>query len=335
MVAFEYGDRTISLEIAPRMADVSGLTVMPLLTSLPKVTISQTAVQWNADLGGMTATGEPVTANATDDSSGTNIVAATLPIGINRFRHTFSVKTTKMAEAAAVGEGALAGLLAIAGKAAMAGITRSMAGAVYTGTGDAASGGVVGLASLHSTVVASKSSNAYAGIDPATYGRWTNYVNTAGTNRALTTDLMMKMSEEVIGGSTVGTNNNWTRILASPAMCTRYKSLFQATSELNAQPNGLADVGYSGMSFEGRPIYMDPYCPANRLYFIDESALTLHTFYENGQAFGEEEVVEGMIFKMVELSRVNPDAVQFGVVSKNQLAVSSRPAVAVLDGIVQ
>ena len=335
MAIFSYNEGALAVEIAPKLEDINGISLMPLLSRTLKLSKSSTSINWNADLGGQAATGELVTAAGTTDSTAGAIVPAALAIGISRFRHTFSVSTIKLAEAAAIGEGEVANQLALAGKNAMRIITRSLAANIYTGTGNAASGGVVGLGALHSTVASAKSTSVYAGIDPDDHANWSNYVNTAGTNRALTTELMFKMSEEILGGATVGSNQNYTAIYTTPAICTKYKSLFAASSDLNSQPNGLADVGYSGLSFEGRPIYLDPYAPANTLYFVDDAALALYSYVENENAYGDEQPMDGIVFKIVQMSRTNPDAVQFAVVAKNQLTVLNRPGVAVLSAIVQ
>jgi hypothetical protein len=67
------------------------------------------------------------------------------------------------------------------------------------------------------------------------------------------------------------------------------------------------------------------------MYFVDESQLGLYDFVEGASAYGEEKPYEGINFKIVEMARTNPDFVQFSVVSKNQLVVARRPAVAILN----
>jgi hypothetical protein len=335
MTAFNYSAGVLNLAIQPRIADVQGNDLYPMLSRLQKRSIAQTAVKWNADVGGAAVSGETVTSAATTDSTEGAVVPATLAIGTSRFRHTFTVQTTKMAEAAANGEGALANLLAYAGRTGMRALLRQVATSIYTGNGLAASAGMVGLNQLHTAVTSGLSTDSYASINPATYSKWSNYVNTHGSNRALTQALLFKMSEEIIGGATLGVNSNYTAIYTTPAIATKYKELFQASSELTAVGGGVADVGYTGLSFEGRPIFMDPYCPANTLYFVDESEIALYSYVESLNAFGDEEPAEGVNFKMVELARTNPDAVQFAIVVKPQLVVERRAAVAVLNAITQ
>jgi hypothetical protein len=335
MAAFNYGDGAINLSIQARLQDVSGNNKMPLLNRLQKLSKSETSIKWNADTGGATATGEAITASSTTDNASDDIVPASLDIGTNRLRHTFSVQTTKMAEAAAAGEGVLVGMLKLASSNAMRIIVRTLSDLIYTGTGTAGNGGVVGLGALHSAVTSAKSTTTYAGIAPGDHPNWTNYVNTAGTNRALTADLLFKMSEEIIGGGTIGVDSDFTAIYTNSALVTKYKSLFSASSELQAFGGGPADLGYSGLSFEGRPIFNDPRCPANTMYFVDENELYLHTFTEGSFAYGDESPAEGLNMKIVEMARTNADLVQFTVVCKPQLQVARRCAVAVLGAITQ
>jgi len=326
---------SLNLSIQPNLVDLQGNDLYPMLTRIQKRSKSETQVKWNADLGGAAATGEAVTAAATTDNTVGSVVPASLPIGVHRFRHTFTVPPTRMAEAQVAGEGAIANLLALTARSGMRIILRSVATAMYAGTGAAGDAGIVGLGALHSAATSALSTTTYAGIAPGSYARWTNYVNTAGSNRPLTEALLFKMSEEIIGGATAGVNSNYSAVYCSPAMATRYKTLFQASSQLQTFGNGPVDLGYTGLSFEGRPIFSDPYCPANTLYFVDESELFLHSFSEQSFAYGDEEPAEGLNFKIVELARTNPDAVQFSIVTKPQLQVQRRAAVAVLSAITQ
>lgn len=332
-MVFNYQAGAINLEINPRLVDVQGNELYPMLSRLQKKLISQTSIKWNADCGGQTSSGEAITAAATTNSTPGAIVPATLGIGANRFRHTFEVQTTRMAEAAANGEEVLADLLMVASRNAIRKLNRDIATNIYAGTGNAASGGVVGLSQLHATVVSSLSTDTYAGIAPGTYSTWTNYVNTAETNRDLTADLMFLMSEEILSGETSGVSSNYTAIYTTPKLATAYKKLFQATSDFNSSPNGQADLGYSGLSFEGRPIFIDPYCPADTMYFVDEADVSLYSFSEAQFAYGDEKDADGVAYKIVELARTNPDAVQFAVTTKAQLVVERRPSVAVLEAV--
>ena len=324
---FSFGAGAIDLAIQVPVQRQSGNDNYPLLLRIPKRTIGQSAIRWNADVGGATVTGEVITAAATTANSYNSVVPASLPIGESRFRHTFSVLTTRLAEAQNNGEGELANLLAYAADAGMRQIMRTIASNLYSGASNAASGGMTGMAALHGAVTSALSTSTYAGIAPGDHARWTNYVNTAADPRALTDDLLFTMSEQIIGGATLGVSSNYTAIYTTPALATKYKLAFQAVSDLNALPGGRADVGYSSMSFEGRPVYADPYCPAGALYFVDENELSLYSYVEGSNAYGQE-VSDGSIgFKIVELARSNPDAVDFSIVTKTQLQIARRAAV--------
>jgi hypothetical protein len=334
MTAFYYNSGAIALEIQAKVADISGNDLMPLVKRLDKRETSQTAIKWNTDVGGEAAIGESVNADAMTDSSAAAVIPLSLPIASNRFRHTFTVYTTEMAEAAAQGEGELANLLAYASKLAMRVCLRSLATEIYAGTGAEADGGVVGLSALHANVTSSLSTDDYANGDVSTYAKFSNYVNeNDGTPRALTDDLMFKMSEEILGGGTLGVNSNFTAVYTTPALVTKYKTLFQSVSDFNLAPNGVADLGYSGLAFEGRPVLMDPRCTAGTMYFVDEDELALWTFAEGAKANGYETTEQSLNFKIVELATLNPDKVKFAVVLKPQLQIARRAAVAVLGDL--
>lgn len=327
-----YNAGAINLDINVDLKDVSGNDVHPFLDRLPKYTTPLTQVKWNSDLGGSGVTGEAVTVNNTAETANSVIAALTLPIGDSRLRSSFIVPTQKMSEARASGQGELADMLAISSRQAIRQIVRSLAAQIFTGAGNAASGGVVGLAQLHTTNAAGRATNTYAGQATTGTGiRWSNYINTNATPRALSSALLFNMSEEILGGVTLGTSSNYTAIFCHPATATAYKGLFQLASDLSTAIGGVADLGYSGLSFEGRPIFVSPYCPVGTMYFIDESELGLYTLVEGQDAFADESGEAGINFKIVEMARTNPDAVQFDVVLKAQLAVMRRPAVAILN----
>jgi hypothetical protein len=334
MATVTYESGVYNLAIGPDLQDLQPNQLHPLLNRINKRGISQTQIRWNADLGGQTAVGEAVTADATNNSEYASVVPAALNIASSRYRHTFEVSSVELAEASSQSEGVLANLFAKAGRDAMYIIARTVAGSLYAGNGAASNAGMIGLAGQYTTVAGSLSTNAYAGIDPASYATWVNYVNeNGGTARPLTEALLYRMSEEVIGGATTTVPSNYTAIYTSPRIATKYKELFSANSETNVSANALADVGYSGVAFEGKPIYMDPYCQADTMYFVDESALALYTFVEGADALGQENAMEGMNFKMVPLARTNPDQEKFAIVCKPQLQVMRRNAVAVLTDL--
>jgi hypothetical protein len=235
-------------------------------------------------------------------------------------RHSFQVQKEDVAEDKNAGKGVLRDLFGFEIQSGLRAIMESLSGYVYTGTGLAADGGVVGLGS----VVANA---AYAGIDPITYTAWSAYVNSNGTNRALTAALLLDME---VGLARKG--GNFTAIYTTPEIVAKYKLLFAANASItNVLPGGQADLGYTGVTYAGRPIVQDPYCPANSVYFVNEPELALYSFsQDNSQA------TNGMQFSIAGLPSANPDAENYAVYLKPQLKVHTRnKGVAALLNITQ
>jgi len=298
--------KSLQLVVQEEIANLS-LGEYPMLSRLPKRTISQKVIKWNANAGGASVTGEATTAEVSTFSED-DVVGASLPIGTARLRHSFQLQEEDIAEAAAAGKGALRDLFGYEIQSGMRVIMESLSGKLYTGTGVNADGGVVGLGD----VVAAAP---YAGIDPATYTKWAAVLNTNGTNRALTANLLLAMETAIArkGG-------NFTAIYTTPEIVAKYKELFAANLGITNQlPAGQADLGYTGVSYAGRPIIQDPYCPNNKLYFVNEPEVTLYTFSQNNT-----ENRQGMQFAIQELPSANPDAKKYAILLKPQLKVHNR-----------
>jgi hypothetical protein len=296
------------------------LGIYPMVSRLPKKVHTQQVIKWNANVGGAGATGEATTASVstfTDD----DYVAASLGIGTNRLRNSFMLMKEDVAQARTAGKGILRDLFAADIQSGIRTILESLSTVIYTGTGLAAAGGVVGLGA------AAAASGVYAGIDPATYTNWVSFVSTNGSNRALTAQLLYDMEVGLMrkGG-------NFTAIYTTPEIAAKYKLLFAANVSINnILPAGQADIGYTGLTYAGRPIIQDIYCPNNKLFFVNEPDLTLYTFgQDNSQSR------EGMQFQIGMLPSDNPDADKYVVYTKPQLKVMNRPkSVALLDAITQ
>lgn len=292
----------------------------PMLSRLQKRTTSQKSIKWNANVGGASVTGEATTADVSTFSED-SVKGASLAIGSNRLRHSFQIQKEDLAEAASAGKGALRDLFAFEIQAGMRAIMESLSGHVYTGTGIAGHGGVIGLGSIVANA-------AYAGIDPATDTAWSCYINTNGTNRALSAALLSAMEVNI---KTVKFGN-YTAIYTTPGIVEKYKELFAANNSIiNQLPAGQADLGYTGVTYLGRPIIGDPYCPANLMYFVNEPELALYTFRQNNTSDSQ-----GMQFAIEQLPSSNPDAEKYAIILKAQLKAHNRPkAVAQLGAITQ
>nr|WP_322714549.1 phage major capsid protein [Nostoc sp. ChiSLP03a]MDZ8215803.1 phage major capsid protein [Nostoc sp. ChiSLP03a] len=294
------------------------LTQYPMINRLAKKVTSQQVIKWNANVGGAGATGELTTASVSTFSDD-DYVAAILPIGGARTRHSFQLQKEDIAQAKVAGKGALRDLFASDINSGIRVILEALSTKIYTGSGIAADGGVIGL------VTAAAATGAYAGLDPATYTAWASYVNTNGTNRALTTDLMYATE---VGIARKG--GNYTAIYCSPEIAVKYKNLFAAQLSITNQlAPGQADISYTGLTFSGRPIIQDIYCPANTLYFVDENEVALYSFAQNNS-----QDRQGLQFSIGELPSDNPDAEKYVVYTKAQLQLKNRAkGVAVLDKI--
>jgi hypothetical protein len=283
----------------------------PMLSRLTKRVISQKTIKYNVNVNGAGVTGEATSATVSSYTSD-SIIGASLGIGSNRLRHSFSVQKEDIAEARAAGAGALRDLFGYEVQSGVRALMEVLSGKIYTGTGIAADGGVVGLETVFDATAS------YAGIDPVTYTEWVAAVNTNGANRALTLPLLVA-TEAAMGrkGAT------FTAVYTTPEIVAKYKELFAANAAIsNTLPAGQADLGFTGLSYAGRPIIQDPYCPNNKIFFINESQLSLYSFSQNNTS-----VNTGVQVAIDRLPSANPDAENYVVYVKPQLKVDNRKKV--------
>ncbi|AVH67039.1 phage major capsid protein [Nostoc sp. 'Peltigera membranacea cyanobiont' N6] len=278
----------------------------PVLNRIQKKVAGQKVIKWNSNVGGATVTGEATTADVATFSED-SVIGASLAIGTNRLRHSFQVQKEDIEEAKNAGRGALRDLLGYEVQSGIRAILEKLSGVIYSGTGIAADGGVVGL----SVAVAA---GIYANIDPTTYAAWTPYLNTNSTNRSLTQALLLSVETGILTKA-----GNYTAIYTSPVIVEAYKKLFSA-SIINPQlNNNIADLGFSGVTYAGRPIIADPYCTANAMYFVNEPEVTLYSY---GQSNTQNN--NGMQFAIESLPSSNPDALKYAIYVKPQLQVKTR-----------
>lgn len=280
----------------------------PMIARLPKRVISQKAIKYNVNVNGATVTGEATTASVSTYSED-SVVGAQLSIGANRLRHSFTVQKEDIAEARSAGVGVLRDLFGYEIRSGARALMESLSAKIYTGTGIAADGGVVGLETVFSATAP------YAGIDPVTYPEWLAALSTNGTNRALTLALLVNLEAAIArkGG-------NYSAIYTTPEVVARYKELFAANASINnVLPAGQADLGYTGLSYAGRPIIQDPYCPNNKMFLINEAEYTLFTFGQNNTVNQG-----GVQIAIDQLPSSNPDAENYVVYIKPQLKVANR-----------
>ncbi|OBQ17628.1 phage major capsid protein [Anabaena sp. AL93] len=304
--------KSLQLVVQEEVASLQ-LNQYPMLSRLPKKVTGQKSIKWNANVGGAGVTGEATTTSVsayTEDA----VIGAFLAIGANRLRHSFQLQKEDIAEAKNAGKGVLRDLFGFEIQSGIRAIMESMSGYVYTGTGLVGLGAVVANA-------------AYAGIDPGTYTAWSCFTSTNGSNRALTAGLLLDME---VGIARKG--GNFTAIYTTPEIVAKYKLLFAANVAINnILPGGQADLGFSGVTYAGRPIIQDPYCPANSMFFVNEPEVALYSFGQNNT-----ESVNDMQFAITSLPSSNPDAENYALYCKPQLKVHTRnKGVAALLNITQ
>lgn len=279
----------------------------PMIARLPKRVISQKTIKYNVNVNGASVTGEATTASVSTYSEDA-IVGAQLSIGTNRLRHSFTVQKEDIAEARAAGVGVLRDLFGYEIQSGVRALMESLSGKIYTGAGLAADGGVVGLNTVFDDGV-------YAGIDPVTYTEWVPALSDNLTNRALTLKLMVDLEAAM-----ARKGSSYSAIYTTPEVVARYKELFAANASINnVLPAGQADLGYTGLSYAGRPIIQDPYCPNNKMFFVNESEFSLYTFSQNNTATNS-----GVQVAIEQLPSSNPDAENYVVYIKPQLKVANR-----------
>lgn len=320
MAVIQNSNNSLQLVVDEEVASLP-LGEYPMLSRLTKKTTSQKQLKWNANVGGAGVTGEATTANVTNYTEDA-VVGATLPIGTARLRHSFQVMREDIAEAAAAGKGALRDLFGYEIQSGLRAIMESLSGHLYTGTGTNAAGGLVGLNAAATAAV-------YANIDSAVYTAWSSVISTNGTNRALALKLLVDFEAALKRKGA-----NFTAIYTTPEIVARYKELFAANVAIdNILPAGQADIGigYTGLTYAGRPIIADQYCPASSLYFVKESEVELFTFGQNNTG-----TREGMQVAIESLPSSNPDAQNYCIYVKPQLKVINRTkAVGVMNAITQ
>lgn len=304
----------ISLVIQEQMAEMR-VSDYPLLNLLRKESAFQSAIKWNVNVSTDATTGSLVNADAPAASSDA-VRGASLPIGTFAFRETFDLLKTDIAQARRTAPGELRNLIAAQTRSKLLKIMKGHNLALYAGAGEQIRGGIYGL-----DVVASD--DLYAGINPATAGNaaWIAHVNDA--TGALTAD---KIDEAVEAMYTLG--SNFTHIITTPNVVSKYKKLFRDSHMTSSNVAGVADIGYTGVSYEGRPIIQDRDCPAGYMYFVDESQLSLHTYAVDGA-----QAMNGLNVVVSELPSMSALAVRYEIAVMPQLQAFDRRAVAKLGGI--
>lgn len=323
--------------VQPDVVRIAGVYNAPMIARLAakgrtQVT-RQRQIKWNVDAAWGSVLAQASSADVSSQSNDT-VAAAILPVGDNRLLRSFSVQLNERTEAGSIGVGELADLLQFEVDTAIESIISELATRLYTAGSN--SGISKGFADLGATASSNKSTVVYAGLDPATYTRWTNlvYAN-GGTPRALTTALLRTVMSDMKSGATIGTNAMPTALYMNPLTANSYKALFD-DRVLPQYGQGVADVSYSTLMFEGIEIVEDPYCPAGSVFFISEPQVNLYTFDHPGALGTVDNTQFGtpLSFYVSQIASSNPEGAKFTVLCNPQLQVRNRAAVAILKDLI-
>jgi hypothetical protein len=323
-----YTSGTINLSIEPKLAELDQLNC-PMLGRISRYSTAQTAVKYNVNVAGATASTELVTADVTSTSADT-IKPAQLPIGTYRVRSSFSINEVQIAEMASQGEAPLGNLINLSSEGAKREILQTLGAGIFLGTGSNY-GGVLGLGSLHSAVTAKKSTVAYAGLDPAVDAAWTTLVST--TFGSLTKAKLRAFSADYRQGTTTGVPATFTALVMNPATALIYAGAFDGATVISANYTSPADLGVRGLTFEGRPIVEDVSVPDGVIYFVNENDLRLYSFRQTNEGGSQDRPEAGLLIYAKEMPSDNPQEVKFALYGMFQLALMERRSVGVITGV--
>ena len=306
-----------------------------LLDRVSKASNYQTQVKWRINIGGAAVSGRATTADVVGADSQDTLKLCTLPIGDRVLAHSFSVLGTEVTEAKTAGEGAIRDLFLENVYSAYSVIMPELNRLMYSGTGNAASHGIFGMDQVVDAA-------AYAGIAKATYPEWTGaLLANGGTARALSRGLFDSLD---VAFSRAGVD--YDTIMTTPEVIKKYGQLFAADRAMTvAGPNGVADIGFSGYLYNGKPLMMDPQCPSGSMYFFNSANVEVRTYAteetlrdSNDEVRGVQvrgDSTMGLNFSIARLYSRNPDKYEFEIGIKPQLRVFNPRSVGIVRDIIQ
>lgn len=295
---------SLRLMLGEEMPAIMAKEYITLAMLTPKVSY-QTQIKDNVLLGGSNAQVRAVTADRSQEGTTETQAPFTLPIGDYAITGTIQVLKTLAVQAANTAPGELADLFRYQVQGKLREIMRTLNQLVFTGTGNAASAGIIGLVPLVESV-------AYAGI---TNARW----SCIDEELALTSENLLRMERLIREGE-----NSYDTIITTPAIVETYKGLFDEKRSFQVT-NGTnpADLGVSTVSYNGRPIIDDTMCPAGHIYFVNRRGLELYTYVT-----GTSEDVMGLQMDVEPVPTFNQYLLEFEAAVIPQFVVKNRRNVA-------
>lgn len=236
----------------------------------------QKKVSWQADIGGADVVIKDVIEDAGTNAQG-EMVPADLTIGNTAITHNFDIDLTEATQAAATASiDELKNLYQAHVNRGLIKMYREYNQRIFNGDGTKPSCRIVGLEKVVDNTFA------YAGIDPTLYPGWRSIVDTAGTVRDLTPKLLRSFETKMMKAET-----NYDLIITSPELRETYMDLFDARRSFQIEGNArqaMIDLGIGDISYNGRPVVVDPACTPGTMYFIDSANLFLHSYRVKGDA---------------------------------------------------
>lgn len=311
----------------------------PMLDALQKRTAFQTTIDWPANIGVGTVYGRATSTTPSGSNNSDVNEEASLPIGSRVIEHKFSIDLTQATQLLRIGPQALRNMYQTKIAAGVYAMKKEMNAKLYTANGanDTTNHGIVGLNKAINNFVdvadPGADTNIYAGIDGQVYTGWTSFISTNGSNRALSATLMRAVAS---GMQKKGANYNV--VLTTFELVEKYEQLFEANLAIN-QTSGTFNIGFTGMTFQGRPVIKDADCPANTVYFLNTSDLYLHTYglqpaiTQVGGTISEVVSVDGMNVLLSKMPQSNPHTIDFLMSIQPQLQLFNRRSVGKLEAV--
>ena len=280
---------------------------------------SQTTINWNADVGGEGTNFRDIVSDAGSNSQG-NTEPASLSIGQSAITHVFDLSKVEVEMAANVGVEAIKDLFKSHLDRGRTKILRDLNKAILDGDGTLSNScRVIGFDKIVDPTYN------YAGINRTTYTRWRSpQLINGGTPRNLTVSLMLSMETELITRE-----RTYNAIVTTPLLAQKYKELFNASRSFQVN-NGAnaADLGISDISYNGRPILVDPQCPTGKMFFLDTNDLYVHSFVTK-----DDVVIDGLRFMFSELPVSNGYQMKYEMGIIPQFQAFNSQAVGVLGDL--
>lgn len=329
--------QTFAFRVEPTITTLRRLNI-PTFALLSKVGRAQTLIQKPVNLAGAQAIGEASTEDVTTFSQD-QVKQAYWDMAAYRFRSSFQMTAAEYADlqgAIRMGQPSdVASLLAFKSQSAQREILAKIGKAIFDGTGNAASGGVVGLETTVATAVGNKSTVPYAGIDPTDAGNalWTSLVYDADSE-PVTDMTLAEFESDIMSGTTIGSPASYNALITHPRTALYLKELGTFRHEINMAYTDPVDVGFRGLTYAGNPVIEDPNAALDVIHFVDTSGIQLHFLDQDAQGlFGEERNISDIPMYVTELPNLNPERVNFAIYTKCQLVMWDRHSLATIKNL--